>query len=278
MNFLFENLHRMMIEQNISKAKLAQDLSISINTVYEILNGNRLNPRPETIHSLAKYFNVDIAEFYNDAISNELRLHKNKKNIYFKSLQEALNHLLISSGVISTTLLHSLTGIPKYTLDRIISGETINPTPEIINKLASFFKLTTTQLTGLDPIYLKSSSIDLENIMIPIIPYTQLNEYLSNTFNGQLTYVATSSKNIGNNSFAVNIDTNLEPYCEEKSILIFDTNKKPTNNDLIILNINMSFDIYEYLENNIKHIATKKVIKKTQQMFIVATAIEITYI
>ena len=40
----------------------------------------------------------------------------------------------------------------------------------------------------------------------------------------------------------------------------------------------MSFDIYEYLENNIKHIATKKVIKKTQQMFIVATAIEITYI
>jgi transcriptional regulator with XRE-family HTH domain len=177
--FLSNKLKYFMATNQISITQLANNINVSPTTISEILNGIRANPRPETIHTLAKYFGVDISEFYDDEINKELASKANK-NIYFPNLKTALSHLLIKTGIISTASLYKLSGIPKHTLDRILNEEIVTPNMTTLQQIAKFFNLTVAQITGLEPIYSnQSSNINLEQKILPLIRFGELQAWLN---------------------------------------------------------------------------------------------------
>lgn len=257
--FLSDKLKYFMAVAQVSSTQLANNINVSPTTISEILNGIRSNPRPETIHTLAKYFNVDISEFYDDEINKELISikHTNKK-IFFPSIKVALSHLLIKTGIISTASLHKLSGIPKHNLDRILNEETVTPNMKTLQQIANFFNLTVTQLTGLEPIYFnESQSINLEQKMIPLIRLGELSAWLNGDFKNKIEYINVARKVIGEKAFAILIDTEeLEPDFDNNTIVVIDNESVTNNKDFIITTIKNTPSIYEVNENKLRKAGT----------------------
>ncbi len=264
-----------MATAQISTTKLANNINVSPTTISEILNGIRTNPRPETIHTLAKYFGVDISEFYDDEINEELASKPNK-NIYLPNLKTALSHLLIKTGIISTASLYKLSGIPKHTLDRILNEEIITPNMATLQQIAKFFNLTVAQITGLDPIYFNQpSSINLEQKMLPLIRFGELHLWLNGNLNKKNEYINIARKIIGEKAFAILIDTEeFEPDFNNNTIVVIDNETTINDKDFIVITIKNTSSIYELNENKLRKAGTMKYIPKPSSLYIYGVIIQ----
>ncbi len=273
--FLSNKLKYLMINANLSGTQLASKINVSPTTISEILNGTRINPRPETVHTLAKFFGVDVSEFYEDEINKELA-YKSNKNIYFPNLKTALSHLLIRTGIISTASLHKLSGVPKHTLDRILNGEISTPNTNTLQQIANFFNLTTTQLVGMDPVYPnESSSINLDQKMVPLISFGELNAWINGSLNNKIKYINIARKVIGDKALAILIDTEeFEPDFDINTIIVIDNDAIANKDDFIITAIKNQVSIYEFNENKLRKAGTIKHIIKPSNIYIYGVVIQ----
>jgi transcriptional regulator with XRE-family HTH domain len=99
-------LKYLMLLSGVSSQELALATQIERSTLIKILNGSTARPRIDTIHSLAKYFNVDISELI-DIHDSDLKVPISQA----KELKSILANLMTINGINSATLLTKYTGI-----------------------------------------------------------------------------------------------------------------------------------------------------------------------
>jgi transcriptional regulator with XRE-family HTH domain len=220
------------------------------------LNGNTVNPRPETIHSLAKYFQIDPAELYENDSDDWLNVGIKAKELSFKTTKDVLAHLLLKTGILNTTTLHKSSGIPKSNLDRILNGSTENPSIKTLEQLANFFNLTVGQIKALEPIRIYNRvEPSYSNKMLPLITLPDVNNLQTYKLTDSIKYVGTTRQVIGDNSFAITIDNkNYEPDFKKGNVLIVDSSAEQNCGDFIVGSVGKQTLLYEYHYSNSKNV------------------------
>ena len=207
---------------NLNALSLSQQTNIDSSTILRLINGNTRSPRADTINELAEFFGVSPDEFYD---KSEVLDSVNIKNI--------LDRMLKVSGILNTTKLSSLSGIPKSNLDRILTGVTVNPNSNTLHKLAEFFKIKVSQLLGLEPIELK-----LEDGLksVPVIAMDNIHTWLDGNLRCILKYINVSFNCQSLSSFAILINNkSLEPKFKQNSILLINNEVRPEIGDYLVV-------------------------------------------
>ncbi|WP_419419203.1 helix-turn-helix domain-containing protein [Legionella sp. D16C41] len=155
------------------------------------------------------------------------------------SINENLRKLLQIHNQLSLSELARQTNIPQPTLHHLLNGTTKRPRKQVLESLASYFKISVAQLTGQVPLYecipeeIKQS---FKIYTIPIISWDMLKEWPHNYQEvGQLGEVVLTQK-IGDHSFALIMNNDaIEPLFPENSILIFDNDKALKDREYIMI-------------------------------------------
>lgn len=135
-----------------------------------------------------------------------------------------LKNLLLSHQM-SENELARRTGISQQVINRILSGQNINPTIATLRPLANYFSVTISQLLSEANFDDQTNINYLNTTKIPLINWQNCHEQIFNTNNIK-------------HSFALIMENDkLEPFIPAKSILIFDRTKKLKDKDYAIIYI-----------------------------------------
>ena len=135
---------------------------------------------------------------------------------------------LIKKFGLNALELERLTGVPASTIYRLLKNKDGNPTIEVLKKLATFFKITVSQLIGEEPIGCKQ---------IPLLPYSDILRFVGLKHKEQLKYETIPIDfPINQKSFASFCnDTTMEPFIINGSIVIIDPDQTPSNKDFVFI-------------------------------------------
>ncbi len=152
-----------------------------------------------------------------------------------------LRHLMLQCGIVNSSQLYRSTGITVPTIDRILSGSSINPNTNTLNTLAKFFNVTISQLKGIvePPVY----KTMCEDIKIPVIEIDDINLWLD-TFNIKL-----ATKYIINNECA-NVNPKffyiVENYNNKTVTYLINPEIQPKVGDTVIISENNAIKIVKF--------------------------------
>lgn len=245
---LVTNIEYLMQMKNITAQELSNETNIDRSTLTRILNGSTTKPRLETIHTLAKYFNVSTESLLNNQYNNEIPC--SQSSINKKNLREILTWLMSKTGIVNLSMLHKYTNIPLSVLSVILSGKTEKPNVRTLQKLSNFFNLTVPQLMG-NEIIPDSFQLTLnpDRKTIPIIPFINTIKYLRKELT-TYDYFNVNRPTLDEAAFAIKIESDqFEPDFSQNQILVVD-NYKPENGDFIIAEEDNKISIYEYKIDN----------------------------
>lgn len=258
-----EKLLELMNQSKVSIQGLAVGINTNYSTVNRIINGETTMPRPETIHSIANFFGVD-PSFICENLADDNALDK-KGLVTFDNARDLLTFLMNKTGIKSTTLLHRAAGIQKSTLDKIISGDTITPNLQTVQKLSEYFNLSVEQIRGLKPIAVHTlQEINLAKKLLPVLSFSDVDEWTSgNCNNVKVTSYIHSTLFVGKLSFALKIpDNSYEPDFMANSTLVIDTQSEINNGSYVVIKdtISNEVSIYEVkLQRDSNNMSLKKV-------------------
>ena len=141
------------------------------------------------------------------------------------------------------------TNLPQTTINRLLSGETLDPRSNTLIPIAKFFGVTVGQLLGQEPIspHRVSGTFSATNrsawSLIPIITWEEAKSWFFSkgkiTPNNQTNWIATE-KNIGENSFALKTTISMEPRFRKNSVIIVDPDVKPVDGSFVVILITSS--------------------------------------
>jgi SOS-response transcriptional repressor LexA len=155
-------------------------------------------------------------------------------------ISNVLNHLINVNGISEAALGRKI-GVPRATINRLVSGKTPDPRASTLEAIAGFFGITIDQLLGKQPLIgvrqenRPSTSVDH---WIPVIAWEQAchwQEVISGIkpdthYNWILT-----DPNIDGGSFAMILKgESMSPQFYEDTVLIVDINKIPKNRDFVM--------------------------------------------
>lgn len=230
-----QKLLDLMNESKTSIQDLAVGINVNYSTVNRIVNGETAAPRVDTIYSIANFFGVDpslICESLSD--DNVVNQHG---AMTFDNIQNLLTFLINKTGIRSTTLLHRASGIAKSTLDKLLSGETIAPNLQTMQKLSEYFNLTIEQIEGQKPILVNAlQEVHLSKRLLPVVDMGNINEWIFGDYNNvKVSNYVHSTLLVGKLSFALKIpDDSYEPDFFRNSTLIIDTQAEINDGSYII--------------------------------------------
>lgn len=153
-------------------------------------------------------------------------------------LGQNLKHLLKQANL-SESELARRTGVPQQIINRILSGQNLNPKLATLTPLAGYFSISISQLIGDETFLPHVTKLSVKHSgwsEAPLIEWKKLGkdslEALIAESKTKITTDVSSSEYI----FATKIcDTSMEPKFSEKSILIFDSSKPITDKDFVII-------------------------------------------
>jgi len=243
--FSSHKLQLLALNNGLNAEQLSVKTNINISTIVRLLNGTTTNPQPETVNSLAKYFGVSPAEFYElgqDGKSSVISTFQPR------NIKEVLEYLLIKTGILNTSMLHKLSGIPKSNLDRIIAGVTTKPNIATLTQLAKFFNLSIAQITGLASIDENGTmTISQQANKLPLITIDAVSRWYNNTLETNIGYVNTTRLFPVNQAFAVLVESNnLKPDFQHGTILVLDSTITPDYGDFIIMSNDSEIFVCEF--------------------------------
>ncbi|MCW8451907.1 S24 family peptidase [Legionella quinlivanii] len=124
--------------------------------------------------------------------------------------------------------LERLTGIPSSTIYRLLKGKNINPTIEILKKLANFFHITVSQLIGEE---------SLNETQIPILSSLDIEAFIINNYSSNENHKFVSVDfPVSPICFATVAEDNMmEPFIMAGSLIIVDPAKHITAKDFIVI-------------------------------------------
>ena len=144
---------------------------------------------------------------------------------------------LLDKATISENELARRTGIAQQIINRILSGENQNPKIATLSPLASYFKISISQLIGEELVILEEKPKQYWQ-EISLIDWDDLKKYSIDEImllqKKQLFIDIENTKDI----FAIKMKgSSMEPKFSEGSLLIFDSKKKPVNGDFILMKL-----------------------------------------
>ena len=232
--FSSHKLQLLALNSGLNAEQLSAKTNINISTIVRLLNGTTTNPQPETVNSLAKYFGVSPAEFYEFNQDGKVLSANSSKP---RDIKEVLEYLLIKTGILNTSMLHKLSGIPKSNLDRILSGNTVKPNIATLKQLAQFFNLSIAQISGLANIdETLTTTLPKQLSRLPPIKINAVPRWYNNTLEANISYINTTRLFIENKAFAILVENNkLKPDFEQGNILVLDSTITPDYSDFILV-------------------------------------------
>lgn len=150
-----------------------------------------------------------------------------------------LENLMKIHGM-SVSELARQTQIPQPTLHHILTGTTKKPRKDALEALANYFSLSVAQLTGALPLPSVIPNSIKDNLKISIIPLVDWGliktwPSLQDKVNAEFKKIILD-REINEFSFALTMpDSSMEPVCPEKSILIFEYDKKPKDREFVLI-------------------------------------------
>lgn len=240
---LADKLKYLMIQAGVSSAELAFNTNIERSTLTKILNGTTTAPRIDTIHTLAKYFNVDINKLVDNDYEASFKFYT-RTNM---QLKDVLNGLMLTNGIATISLLNKYSGVPLSILSDILNGKTKQPQIKTLQQLAEFFNITVAQLSGIDPIpSYKTISVVPTRQVLPIFILTQVDEWIEGKLKIADAYLNCSRSIVGDKSYAIKIlDKKYIPDFNANHTLVVDNQEEVRVNDFIIAKVGENVSIYE---------------------------------
>lgn len=147
---------------------------------------------------------------------------------------------LLFNAKISENELARKTGISQQIINRILSGQNKNPKIATLIPLANYFMVSISQLIG-DDIFDVKPKLNTNHLgwqEIPMIDWCLLKKKPLNVLLSQSNEKLLVDINPSRNIFALRMhDDSMEPKFSNGAILIFDSNKKPSNGDFYLLEL-----------------------------------------
>jgi SOS-response transcriptional repressor LexA len=160
--------------------------------------------------------------------------------IFMLEISNVLNHLISINGISEAALGRKI-GVPRATINRLVSGKTPDPRASTLEAIAHFFGITIDQLLGKQPIpglsQANKPSMKVDH-WIPILAWEQAfywQETISGIKHKTIDEWVLTDPNIDGGSFALIFKgDSMFPQFYENTILIIDTNQAPKNRDFVI--------------------------------------------
>ena len=135
--------------------------------------------------------------------------------------------------------------LQQSVITRIVNGDTLNPNIATIQKIASFFNVTISQLFG--EVRLSENRIsgeitsNLELNSIPLLDWNEIEDWLKNKSSFPVkSHIKTElSEDHDSSLFSVKVlDSSLEPRYFKGTTLILDSQRKAKNKDVVLISNN----------------------------------------
>ncbi len=156
-------------------------------------------------------------------------------------ISTTLKKLMLRHGNMSISDLAKATGLPQPTLYQLYVGTTKKKKKKTLSILSDYFKIKVKQLTGEEklPFYLPETMKKQLGIhAIPLLTWDDLYHWQDKVDASNTEEFFTTKKSV-NLRFAIKvINSEMAPTFPKGSILIFENNKKITNNDFSIIFFN----------------------------------------
>jgi len=161
-------------------------------------------------------------------------------------ISKNLNRLMLKRRVSSVAELSKKTGIPRTTINFILSKSTSNPRIDTLLKLANFFQVSLLELLGLDSEKYVKEKIKLKNLehvekkLIPLISlkdapsWRETPEWILTQKNQRWIPVANT---VDEKSFASTIETENRFIFQKNSIIIVTPLKEYNAGDYLVVSI-----------------------------------------
>jgi SOS-response transcriptional repressor LexA len=160
--------------------------------------------------------------------------------IFMLEISNVLNHLININGISEAALGREI-GVPRATINRLVSGKTPDPRASTLEAIARFFGITIDQLLGKQPIpglaqeNKPSTKVDH---WIPILAWEQAfhwQEIINGIKHKVIDEWVLTDPNIDGGNFALIFKgDSMFPQFHENTILIIDTYQAPKNRDFVI--------------------------------------------
>ncbi len=164
-------IKNLMEKQGIDVKGLAKWTGIPIATLYRIISGKNKNTRLNTIRKLCEFFEVTP----NELIRGVSGLYSFLDN-HSRKISDTLRYLMNEAGISQNELARQI-NISQQAINKILQAKTKQLSPETLDKLTHFFKVSEGQLRGELPLpisQIKESNHMLLNRKIPFVLWRNL--------------------------------------------------------------------------------------------------------
>ena len=157
-------------------------------------------------------------------------------------ISNVLNSLL-KNAKLSEAELSRKVGLPRATINRLVSGKTPDPRASTLNVIAQYFNVSVDQLLGISPIVSYENSLTNVTTLtsIPIIEWDYLLDWeniIKTIKPKKLHDWVTIDSSIDEGKFALRVKgESMWPQFQEDTILIINTEKDYKNRDFVIAHI-----------------------------------------
>src|SRR3990167_4433236 len=157
-----------------------------------------------------------------------------------KKLSTNLKNLL-HNAKLSENELARRTGIPQQVINRILSGENQNPKIATLSPLANYFMVSISQLIGDGDIQLSEAKLNTKHFgwqEIPLLDWNELSKLpLDKLLLNSKDKLSIDISHSGMVFATRMVGNSMEPKFTEGTLLIFDSHKKPSNGDFVLLRL-----------------------------------------
>lgn len=188
---LSSNIKHLMLDYGIKSVKeLADKVNMRSQTLGLIIRDESINPRDNTLQPLADFFNISI----NDLLGVDDTF----------SFQNNLDNIMSYCGL-NDYKLSEVSGVPRETINSILSGLAQKPNDTTVKKLANVFNVSIDQMKGIKPIDLKEIENSMSVKKIPLLYKRDLNQHFSEklVINQEDVYKQTNSKFTHDNQMCI---------------------------------------------------------------------------
>jgi SOS-response transcriptional repressor LexA len=150
-------------------------------------------------------------------------------------ISKVLNLLLFQTKISEAALGRKI-GVPRATINRLVSGKTPDPRVSTLEAISAFFDVTIDQLLGKYPL---DQTIKSEQRKVPVVEWQNILQFKDNLEDSlqkpSTSYIPIEAEDWSRGLIAIIQDgDSMWPQFQDKTILIVDLNSEAKNRDFVI--------------------------------------------
>jgi len=161
------------------------------------------------------------------------------------SIAENLTTLMKSKKITETKVSQDL-NIPVMTVRRLLSGETMDPRVFTLKTIADYFNVSLDALVGTQRLMPHEMNQPSKPIFVPVFDWDQAKDFnaidLSN-WKSWIPVTIRQDEQISQRAFALESRPSMYPPFQPGTIFIFDPDLKPSDGDLVLVNLRANHEL-----------------------------------